>query len=144
MGNGRFFRNIGGEITFFLYCCYGRSCSFVIADKAFECSFVRRKICRKSWGECPSCQDCIVINDRIVDCCGYGILRPGLLYRVGCTPYCQTCFGIFQSVIALICNLLCVLPGEAGIIPLNAITPVLGAPVIIYVIVNQKKIQYFN
>ncbi len=34
--------------------------------------------------------------------------------------------------------------GEAGIIPLNAVTPVLGAPVIIYVIVNQRKIQYFN
>ena len=51
---------------------------------------------------------------------------------------------LIGAVIALICNLLCVLQGEAGIIPLNAITPVLGAPVIIYVIVNQKKIQYFN
>lgn len=48
------------------------------------------------------------------------------------------------AVIALLCNLICVLPGEAGIIPLNAVTPVLGAPVIIYVIVNQRKIQYFN
>ncbi|MBP8622761.1 iron ABC transporter permease [Bacteroides sp.] len=48
------------------------------------------------------------------------------------------------GVIALICNLICVLPGEAGIIPLNAVTPVLGAPIIIYVIINQRKIQYFN
>ena len=48
------------------------------------------------------------------------------------------------GVIALLCNLICILPGEAGIIPLNAVTPVLGAPVIIYVIVNQRKIQYFN
>lgn len=48
------------------------------------------------------------------------------------------------AVIALLCNLICILPGEAGIIPLNAVTPVLGAPVIIYVIVNQRKIQYFN
>lgn len=48
------------------------------------------------------------------------------------------------AVIALLCNLLSVLPGSAGVIPLNAITPVLGAPVIIYVIVNQKRIQYFN
>lgn len=45
---------------------------------------------------------------------------------------------------ALLCNLICILPGEWGIIPLNAVTPVLGAPVIIYVIINQKKIQYFN
>lgn len=35
------------------------------------------------------------------------------------------------GVIALLCNLICILPGEAGIIPLNAVTPVLGAPVII-------------
>lgn len=48
------------------------------------------------------------------------------------------------SVVALLCNLISVLPGAAGVIPLNAITPVLGAPVIIYVIINQKKIQYFN
>lgn len=48
------------------------------------------------------------------------------------------------GVIALVCNLISVLPGSAGVIPLNAITPVLGAPVIIYVIVNQRKIQYFH
>lgn len=48
------------------------------------------------------------------------------------------------SAVALLCNLICILPGESGIIPLNAVTPVLGAPIIIYVIVNQRKIQYFN
>ncbi len=48
------------------------------------------------------------------------------------------------AAIALLCNLVSVLPGSAGVIPLNAITPVLGAPVIIYVIVNQRKIQYFH
>lgn len=48
------------------------------------------------------------------------------------------------SAVALLCNLICILPGESGIIPLNAVTPLLGAPVIIYVIINQRKIQYFN
>lgn len=48
------------------------------------------------------------------------------------------------ALIALLCNLISVLPGASGVIPLNAITPIFGAPVIIYVIVNQKKIQYFN
>ena len=48
------------------------------------------------------------------------------------------------AAVALLCNLICTLPGEGGIIPLNAVTPVLGAPVIIYVIVNQRRIQYFN
>lgn len=51
---------------------------------------------------------------------------------------------LMGSVIALLCNLICILPGESGIIPLNAVTPFIGAPVIIYVIVNQRKIQYFN
>ena len=48
------------------------------------------------------------------------------------------------AVMALLCNLACILPGDGGILPLNAITPLLGAPVIIYVLVNQRKIQYFN
>ena len=48
------------------------------------------------------------------------------------------------SAVALLCNLICILPGESGIIPLNAVTPVLGAPVILYVIINQRRIQYFN
>ena len=51
---------------------------------------------------------------------------------------------LLGSAVALLCNLISVIPGSSGVIPLNAITPVLGAPVIIYVIVNQKKIQYFN
>lgn len=48
------------------------------------------------------------------------------------------------SAIALVCNIICILPGEWGIIPLNAVTPIIGAPIIIYVIINQKRIQYFN
>lgn len=45
------------------------------------------------------------------------------------------------AAIALICNIVCVLPGDRGIIPLNAVTPVIGAPVIIYVILKQRKSQ---
>ena len=43
------------------------------------------------------------------------------------------------GVAALLCNLICILPGDAGIIPLNAVTPMLGAPVIIYVIMKQRR-----
>ena len=42
------------------------------------------------------------------------------------------------SVVALVCNLVCYLPGEGGVIPLNAVTPLIGAPVIIYVIARRK------
>lgn len=41
------------------------------------------------------------------------------------------------SVVALFCNLISTLPSSAGLIPLNAITPVLGAPVVIFVIMRK-------
>ena len=45
------------------------------------------------------------------------------------------------AVVALVCNLLCFLPGDGGVIPLNAVTPLIGAPVIIYVIlINHESI----
>ncbi len=44
---------------------------------------------------------------------------------------------LMGSIVALLCNLLCVLPGEHGVIPLNAVTPLIGAPVIIYVIIKR-------
>lgn len=47
--------------------------------------------------------------------------------------------------IALLCNLLTVIPGGSGAtLPLNAVTPLVGAPVIIYVILNRRNIHYFN
>lgn len=39
---------------------------------------------------------------------------------------------------SLLCNIICVLPGDNGIIPLNAVTPIMGAPVIIYVIIKGR------
>jgi iron complex transport system permease protein len=38
------------------------------------------------------------------------------------------------SAVALLCNIVCFLPGEGGVIPLGAVTPLMGAPVIIYVV----------
>ena len=45
---------------------------------------------------------------------------------------------LMGAVVGLLCNLVCFLPGESGIVPLNAVTPLIGAPVIIYVIVKRK------
>ena len=42
------------------------------------------------------------------------------------------------AVIALLCNLLSSIPGDRGLIPLNAITPAIGAPVILYVLLKQR------
>lgn len=43
-----------------------------------------------------------------------------------------------------ICQLISVAPGAWGIIPVNAITPVIGVPIIIYIIVRRRSIFYFN
>lgn len=51
---------------------------------------------------------------------------------------------LIGSCMALLCNLLTVVPGMGTVFPLNAVTPVLGAPVIIYVILNRKNIQSLN
>lgn len=45
---------------------------------------------------------------------------------------------LMGAAIALFCNFICFLPGEIGVIPLNAVTPLIGAPVIIYVIIQHR------
>lgn len=45
---------------------------------------------------------------------------------------------LMGAAIALLCNLFCTLPSDGGIIPLNAVTPLFGAPVIIYVLVKRR------
>lgn len=41
------------------------------------------------------------------------------------------------GVVGLLCNLLCVLPGDF-ILPLNGVTPLIGVPVILYVILRRR------
>ncbi len=43
--------------------------------------------------------------------------------------------------VALLCNLATQLPGESGLLPLAAITPLLGAPVIIYVVLKERNVR---
>lgn len=40
--------------------------------------------------------------------------------------------------VALLCNIICQLPGESGLMPLAAVTPLVGAPVIIYVLLRNR------
>ena len=42
------------------------------------------------------------------------------------------------AAISLLCNIICVLPGDNGIIPLNAVTQIMVEPVIIYVIIKGR------
>ncbi|GHV21096.1 iron ABC transporter [Clostridia bacterium] len=48
------------------------------------------------------------------------------------------------AAIALFCNLLTILPFGNSLLPLNAVTPLLGAPIIIYVILNRRNNPYLN
>jgi iron complex transport system permease protein len=48
------------------------------------------------------------------------------------------------AAVALFCNLMTILPFGNKLLPLNAVTPLLGAPIIIYVILNKKNVRYFN
>ena len=48
------------------------------------------------------------------------------------------------SITALLCNFLTMAGNASSPLPLNAVTSIVGAPVIIYVIMNRKNIQYFN
>ncbi|MBR4968413.1 MAG: iron ABC transporter permease [Bacteroidaceae bacterium] len=45
------------------------------------------------------------------------------------------------GAVALLCNLACQLPGENGLLPLGAITPLVGAPVIIYVVIKNRGLR---
>ena len=51
---------------------------------------------------------------------------------------------LLGAIVALACNLVCLLPGNAGVLPLNAVTPFFGAPVVIYVIVSQKRMRFYS
>ena len=48
---------------------------------------------------------------------------------------------LLGGAVALLCNLVCQLPGDSGLIPLGAITPLIGAPVILYVVLRDKGSQ---
>ena len=50
------------------------------------------------------------------------------------------------AFVGMLCQILSVSPSlfMPGNIPINAITPVIGVPVIIYVLLNRRKILYFN
>ena len=45
---------------------------------------------------------------------------------------------LMGAVVALACNLICSLPTNGVRLPLNAVTPFFGAPVIIYMILKRK------
>lgn len=64
-----------------------------------------------------------------------------LLLRTNNHIYLLPATIILGGAVALLCNLLCQLPGSSGLLPLSAITPLIGAPVILYVILRKRGVR---
>ena len=52
--------------------------------------------------------------------------------------------ALIGAGVGVLCQLLSALPAESGVIPINAITPIVGVPVILYIIIKRRSIAYFN
>lgn len=52
--------------------------------------------------------------------------------------------ALLGALTGAVCQWISVAPGTWGVIPVNAITPVIGVPVIIFIILKRKSIAYFN
>lgn len=48
------------------------------------------------------------------------------------------------GAVGLLCAWMCVFPGQQGVLPLSAVTPIVGVPVIIYVILVRKRLNFFT
>jgi iron complex transport system permease protein len=48
------------------------------------------------------------------------------------------------SVTSLLALFLSTAPATYGVLPINAITPIIGVPVVLYIIINRRRISYFN
>lgn len=64
-----------------------------------------------------------------------------LIVRTDMQSRLMPCTILTGGVVALLCNLLCTMPTTDNVIPLNAITPLIGAPVIIYIVIRQRTAQ---
>lgn len=47
---------------------------------------------------------------------------------------------LFGALVSLSCNLVCVLPGTLGTLPINAVTPLIGAPIILRFLIRQQNV----
>ncbi|MDE6469362.1 MAG: iron ABC transporter permease, partial [Muribaculaceae bacterium] len=50
------------------------------------------------------------------------------------------------ALMGVLCQIISVAPAlsNGGVLPVNAITPLIGVPVIVYVLINRRKLLYFN
>lgn len=85
-----------------------------------------------------------ILTAAITACCGpvsfIGLSVPHIARLVFPTDNHRTLLPATMLVgagVALACNLVCVLP-SVSVLPLNAVTPLIGAPVVIWIIIRRK------
>lgn len=61
-----------------------------------------------------------------------------ILLRTAQHQYLMPTTILLGGALSLVCNLLCNLPGTSGSLPLNVVTPIIGAPTVIYIILKQR------
>lgn len=61
-----------------------------------------------------------------------------MLLRTDSPASILPCTIMCGAATALFCNIICTLPSDGSLIPLNAITPLIGAPVIIYLVARKE------
>lgn len=49
---------------------------------------------------------------------------------------------LLGAAVTLCCAILAVIPSSSGVLPVNSITPVIGVPVILYIIINRRRLKY--
>lgn len=49
---------------------------------------------------------------------------------------------VMGALIALLCSFLTVVPSGWGVLPINAVTPLLGVPVILYLLMNSRRLSF--
>lgn len=86
-----------------------------------------------------------ILTAAITACCGpvsfIGLAVPHLarlLFRTDDHRVLVPAAMLAGSVVALGCSLLCVVP-ERSVLPLNGVTPIVGVPVVLYIIMSRRK-----
>ena len=68
-----------------------------------------------------------------------------LLFRSSAHGLLLPASMLFGAVVGLLCALLCVIPSASfGVLPINVITPFIGVPVILYLLVCRHRLPYFS
>lgn len=52
--------------------------------------------------------------------------------------------ALLGGVVGLLCAWMCIYPSSFGVLPLSAVTPIIGVPIVLYVILRRRSLHYFN